>query len=565
MFVSLHTHTVHSTLDGVSQIPGLVQRSTELGMPAIGISDHGSLSGAYDLWKECTAAGVKPIIGMEAYVAPESRWTKSPVRWGTKEQKKDDLSFGAYSHMTLIARSTTGLRNLYKLHELSYTEGFYYHPRVDLELLERYSEGLIATTGCAGGAIPTLLRLGLYDRALDWGEELKVVFGGSLYVEVMFHDTEFDAVLNPKLINLAFALKLPLVATNDSHFTRAEDAAVHQAMLCVGTRSTLDDPKFTFSGHGYHLRSFEEMSELGLPAEAISNTVKIANEVESYDEMFQSRELMPKFDPGWGHELRDQVIRRCTHDQVERAVYELKTIEAMGYEDYFLVVADIVNWAKGRGILVGPGRGSAGGSLVAYLLGITELDPIRHGLLFERFLNPERLSMPDIDLDFQDDRRQEVLDYVTQKYGADSVAQIATLGTVKARSAVKDAARVLGREYKHSESLVALIPPDIRGRTTALSKLEKLKDADPEVYDLALGMEGLVRSTGKHAAGIIISPIPLSDAVPVKKDKSDTMLTCTFEQGTLEALGFVKLDILSLKELSVIALTLEHINEGLGS
>lgn len=562
-WVSFHTHTSFSVLDGASRIPDLVSRAKELGMPALGVSDHGSLSGAYQLWRAATETGIKPVIGIEIYVAPGSRLEKRPVYWGAPEQKKEDVSLGAYTHMLLVAKSATGLRNLYKLHQLSYTEGYYYKPRVDLDVLAVYADGLAGTTGCAGGAIPTLLKLDKWAEAKAYGERLKKIFGDNLYLEMMHHGTDFDEDLNNRLLVLNSQLGLPLLATNDSHYTHPEDAVAHQALLCVQTKSTLADPKFVFSGSGYYLKSYEEMVSLPLPLEALENTLRLAESVESYDDVFQKRDLMPKVDATWGHSLRDEVMRAvpAQPEYVERAKYELDVIESMGYADYFLVVADLIAWARSQGILVGPGRGSVGGSLVAFLLGVTELDPIAHGLLFERFISLARLSPPDVDTDFQDDRRDEVIRYAVEKYGCDNVAQIVTFGVTKARAAIRDSNRVHGGEYAEADRLAAMIPPDIRGRQHPLEGLTKLERANPAVYSTARGIEGVIRNESKHAAGLIISPVPLSDVIPVKKLKDDEWLTTAFDQETLEAHGLIKLDLLGLKELSIIQKTLEMIDD----
>lgn len=551
-WVSVHTHTTYSLLDSASRIPDLVGRAVELGMPALGISDHGNLHGAYEFWKECNSQGIKPLIGIEAYCAPESRHTKTPVYWGTPEQKREDVdNQGAYTHMLLIAQNATGLRNLYKLHELSYTEGFYRKPRLDLELLEQYNEGVIATTGCVSGAVPTLLRLGLKGRAEDYLINLENIFPGRLYVELMWHGCDFDDQLTEDLIELAKTVDLPLLATNDSHATHPHEVRVQGALLALQKRPE-------FSGAGYWLKSYEEMRELPLPTVSITNTLLLADSVEPYDDVFRKRNLMPRMSDNM--DLRTACYNTNavdTPEMIARLEYELDVIEGMGYEDYFLVLSDIVRWARGQRILVGPGRGSAGGSLVAYLLGITELNPLVHGLLFERFLNPQRISTPDIDVDFQDDRRDEVIAYAAQKYGADRVAQIVTFGTIKAKAALKDANRVMGGTYSEGERLVGLVPEPVAGKDHPLAGLNKVRQANPEVYELATGLEGLVRNTGKHAAGVIISPEPLSDIIPVKKDKDDTVLTAAYDQGTLEAHGLVKYDFLGLKELRIIQKTLE--------
>lgn len=566
-FINLHVHDHFSLLDGATTPERNAKRAAELGQTHLAQTNHGTLTGAYEHYKQCKAHGVVPIIGIEAYIAPESRHTKSPVYWGTPEQRKADVgSQGAASHMLLLARDAQGLRNLYKLHELSYTEGFYRKPRVDLELLERYSEGLIATTGCAGGAVPTLLRLGLHRQAEECLERLQDIFTDRLWLEVMYHDLPFDHDLNEDLKCLSEQYGIPLLATADSHFCIPGDATVHDAFLCIQTGSKIaDKERFRFNGSGYHLMSAGEMYALPLPREAIENTLFVADMVkpDAYDDVFKKRNLMPKWD---GEKTLRQMVEEKLNstdyppEYRERVDDELGVIEQMGYPSYFLCLSDIVAWSKAAGILVGPGRGSAGGSLVAYLLEITEIDPIRHGLLAERFLNPQRISVPDIDVDVQDDRRGEVIAYAVEKYGSDRVAQVVTFGTVKAKAAIKDANRVMGGSYSEGERLSGLVPDPVAGKDHPLAGLNKLRQANPEVYELALGLEGLVRSTGKHAAGLIISPEPLSDIIPVKKDKDDVVVTAAYDQGTLEAHGLVKYDFLGLKELRIIQKTLEIVN-----
>lgn len=564
-FVNLHVHDHFSLLDGATTPERNAKRAVEMGQTHLAQTNHGTLTGAYEHYKQCKAHGIVPIIGIEAYVAPESRHTKAPVYWGTPGQRKEDVgSQGAATHMLLFARDAEGLRNLYKLHELSYTEGFYRKPRIDLEVLEQHNAGVIATTGCAGGAVPTLLRLGLKEGACAALGRLRDIFAERLWIEVMHHGLDFDDYLTAELIEMSSWSGVPLLATADSHYAVPGDAEVHDAFLCLQTGAKLqDNDRFRFNGTGYHLMSAEEMHALPLPSEAIANTLKLASIIEPYDEVFAKRNLMPKWGSGSLQENATKALVRYNlgPEHKERLDYELGVIERMGYEDYFLVLADIVRWAHDQHILVGPGRGSAGGSLVAYLLGITELDPLKHGLLFERFLNPQRVSAPDIDVDFQDDRREEVIAYAVEKHGADRVAQVVTFGKIKAKAAIKDANRVMGGTYSEGEKLVSMIPAPIAGFDHPLEGLSKLQHANPDVYDLATGLEGLVRSTGKHAAGIIISPEPLSDIIPVKKDKTDNILTAAYDQATLEAHGLVKYDCLGLKELRIMQVALEIINE----
>lgn len=562
-WVSLHTHTQYSILDGASKIPDLVSRAVELDMPALGISDHGNLFGAREFYLECTRQGIKPIIGMEAYVAPESRHTKSKVFLGGADQRKEDLSYGAYGHMLVFAASPQGIRNLYKLHSRSYLEGYYHKPRIDLEILEEHKEGLIITTGCAGGILPTLIRLQLLEEARKYLEKLRQIFSGQLYLEVMDHNRLDDLDLNGHLTSLSLELEIPLLATNDSHYTVEEDYEVHDALLCIQTRATLnDEDRFRFEGSGYHLRSYDEMIGRPLPLEAIEETLRVAERVGDYGETFTHRKLMPSVDiPRTLREIvEDQLIERdLPNEYTKRAEYELEIIESAGYEDYILVAADLVRWARDRGIMVGPGRGSIGGCLVGYLLGIHGLDSLAHNLHMERFLNPERLSPPDIDIDIEPERRDEVIRYAIDTYGSSRVAQIITFGTIQARAALKDANRVLGGSYSRGEELVSLVPPLQQGRQTPLAQLPGIKKADPETYDLALGLEGLIRNTGKHAAGVIISPEDLDSLIPIKKDARDDYAVTGFDQHHLEAMGLIKMDLLGLENLGTIRKTLEII------
>ena len=561
-FVSLHNHSSYSILDGLGSVDSMVRRAAELGQPALAVTDHGSLSGLYDLWKAGTEHGVKPIAGLEAYVAPEGRDLKERVIWGELEGKQTP---GPYTHMTLLAQSAEGLRNLYRLQQAAYLEGFYHKPRLDLDLLEKHSVGVIALTGCAGGALATRLRLGHHAEADTILESLRAIYPDRVYVELMDHGIPFEQELNKSLLEIAAKHDAPLVLTNDAHYTTAEEAEAHDALLCVQTQAHLtDQDRFRFSGSGYWLRSAAEMAALGYPTEGVANTLLIAESIESYDTVFEYKDRSPVSDSPYSlRDVVESVVERqqLSQQYIDRAEYELEIIEDAGYGDIILVVGDLVNFARSRSILVGPGRGSAGGSLVCYLVGITQLDPIAHGLLFERFLNPHRLSPPDIDIDFQDDRRGEVIEYAVNKYGADCVSQIVTFGMVKARSAIGDAARVTGLSFREGQELAQMVPEDIRGRQHPLEGLTKLQEANPAVYGLAQGLEGTIRSTGKHAAGIIISPEPLEAAIPTQKGPKDELLVAGYSQETLEALGYQKLDLLGLKELSVIERTIGFINE----
>lgn len=582
-YAALHCHSQHSLLDGMSTTKSLARRARELGIPAVGLTDHGSMGGAYAFYHDCVAEGVKPIIGLEAYVAPGSRFDKKATKWGPLGEKgREAISGnGAYFHMTLFARNATGVRNLYKLSERAYTEGFYYKPRIDLELLREHSEGIIGTTGCMSGAIPTLLRLGRLDAAYAYLSTLGEILSPhansrgnslspSLYIEVMDHGLELpgeisERELNSRLISLSTKFGVPLLQTLDSHFTCEDDSETHQALLCVGTRSTLQSPTFSFNGSGYYLQTYEE-ARRSFPdnVEALENTLRLADSVEDYSEVFSNHDLMPK--PKDSYKLLDSVVIDASYSReiwrspqyVERWDHELEIIERMGFEDYFLVVADIVNWARREGIWVGPGRGSGGGSLVAQMVGITDLNPVKHGLLFERFLNPQRASAPDFDVDFDPSRIDEVIQYAQNKYGVDHVARIGTTGTLTAKAAVQRAANVYGiSDFKDRMALSDLVPKNIRGRPPELKDCKDLKKANPAIWKLACEIEGAIFNRGTHAAGLIISPVPITDYCPVRKGPDDDMVTTEYGKEILESLGFVKLDFLKLETLAILRTTLE--------
>ena len=440
-FVHLHVHTEYSMLDGAARLKDLFEECGRMEMPAIAITDHGNVYGAYDFAQKAAAAGIKPIIGTEAYIAPEHRGLKQPVRWGTPAQKDDDVSGGgAYTHMTLLAETTEGMHNLFKLSSRASLEGYFRKPRMDRELLSEYARGLVGTTGCPSGEVQTRLRLGQYDAALAAAADFRDIFGaGSFFVELMEHDLELERRVTAGLQRIARELDLPYLATNDLHYAREGDAAAHEALLCVQTGTNLTDPnRFKLDGSGYYLKSPQQMRALRSDEDwqsGCDNTLLIAERAEA---KFSKSNLMPVFPLPEGETevswMRKEVWKGMDwrfpdgYDERRRqqAEYEMGVIEAMGFCSYFLVVADFIMWAKRNGIRVGPCRGSAGGSIVSYAMGITDLDPIYHGLVFERFLNPERVSMPDIDIDFDERRRGDVIRYVTEKYGDDRVAQIIT-------------------------------------------------------------------------------------------------------------------------------------------
>ena len=462
-FVHLHVHTEYSMLDGAARLADLFSECQRTGMPAIAMTDHGNVYGAYDFWTKARKAGIKPIIGIEAYVAPEHRGHKKPVRWGDPGQRDDDVSgAGAYTHMTLLAETTEGMHNLFRLSSLASLEGYFRNPRMDRELLARYAKGIIATTGCPGGEVQTRLRLGQDDQALAAAADYRDIFGdGELLRRVLKdHGIAVEQRTRAGLKRIAADLSLPFVVTNDSHYTRPEDSQAHGVLLCVQTGTNMADPnRFRLEGTGYYVKSPAEMRAVSSDEAwqaGCDSTLLIA---ERADVTFTKSNLMPRFplpdgetEQSW---LRKEVWagmdRRYPdgYDEQRRkqAEYEIGVIEQMGFCAYFLVVADFIMWAKRNGIRVGPGRGSGAGSIVAYSLGITDLDPIYHDLMFERFLNLDRVTMPDFDIDFDERRRGDVIRYVTERYGDDRVAQIITYGTIKAKAAVKDAARALGFPY----------------------------------------------------------------------------------------------------------------------
>ena len=580
-------------LDGAARISDLVNEVAAQEMPALAMTDHGNLFGAFDFYKQANKAGIKPIIGLEAYVAPESRFDKKRVQWA--EGGEDDVSGGgAYTHMTLLAENNEGLGNLFKLASLSSLEGFYYKPRIDRELLNKYGNGLIATTGCPGGEIQTRLRMGNYKEALKAASELRDIFGPeNFYVELMDHGLEIENRVKGELIKLAKELDLPLLATNDLHYTFREDAPSHEVLLCVQSGSTLADPKrFRFEGDQFYLKSAAEMREIfrDFP-NACDNTLLIAERVGVT--MREGENLLPKFpvpegesEDSWLVKESERGLAQIFNGKVpdeykDRLRFELDVMKKMGFPGYFLVVADLVGYAKRSGIRVGPGRGSAAGSLVAYALGITGLDPIEHGLLFERFLNPERISMPDIDLDFDERRRGEMIKYATEKYGEDRVAQIITYGTIKSKQSIKDSTRVLGYPYAIGEKLTKTLPPAIMGKDISLagvfdskdprygeaSEFRSLYESDPDmkkVVDTARGLEGLKRQWGVHAAGVILSREPLIEVIPIHRRESDGAIITQFDMGACESTGLLKMDFLGLRNLSVLDDALANIKNNQG-
>ncbi|MGO1880104.1 MAG: DNA polymerase III subunit alpha, partial [Microbacterium gubbeenense] len=453
-FVHLHVHSEYSMLDGAAKLADMTKAAAELEMPAIAVTDHGNNYASFEFYKAATAQGIKPIVGLEAYVTPgTARGDRSRVSWGSSEQKRDDVSGGgAYTHMTMWAEDTPGMHNLFRMSSLASIEGYYFKPRMDRELLQTYAKGVIATTGCPSGEIQTRLRLGQYEEARQAAAEYQDIFGKENYfTEIMEHGLEIERRVREDLLRISKDLAIPLVATNDSHYTHQSDAKAHEALLCVQSGSRLDDPnRFKLDGDGYYIKSAAEMRQIFREhPESCDNTLLIAERCNI--EFDTSANYMPRFPVPEGETEDSWFVKEVElglkyrypngiPDNVRaRAEYEIGIILQMRFPGYFLVVADFINWSKNNGIRVGPGRGSGAGSMVAYAMRITDLDPIEHGLIFERFLNPDRVSMPDFDVDFDDRRRGEVIDYVTEKYGDERVAQIVTYGTIKSKQALKDA------------------------------------------------------------------------------------------------------------------------------
>jgi DNA polymerase III subunit alpha len=585
-FAHLHVHTEYSMLDGAARLDDLFARTAELGMGAIAMTDHGNVFGAYDFWSKAKAHGVKPIIGMEAYFTPNtSRYDKKRVRWN--DGGDDDVSgSGAYTHMTLLAENTAGMHNLFRLSSRASMEGFFYQPRADRELLADYAQGLIATTGCPSGEVQTWLRIGDYDKARQAAADFQDILGRDNYfLELMDHGLDIENRVRDGLLRLSKDLGIPPIATNDSHYVNQADAGAHEHLLCVSSGSVMSDPKrFRFNGDGYYLKSAGEMRELwehrhGLK-EACDNTLLIAERCDvSFTE--GNGTYMPVFPVPEGESEETWLLKEVdrglavrypggvTEEVRSRADFEMGVILQMGFPGYFLVVADFINWAKDQGIRVGPGRGSGAGSIVAYALRITDLDPLVHGLLFERFLNPERVSMPDFDIDFDERRRSEVIRYVSDKYGEDRVSMIVTYGTIKAKQAVKDSSRILGYPFAMGDRITKAMPAAVMGKDVPLTgifdpahrrygeagEFRSLYESDndvKQVVDTAIGIEGLKRQWGVHAAGVIMSSAPLMDVIPLMKRPQDGAVITQFDYPTCERLGLIKMDFLGLRNLTVL-------------
>ncbi|MFI5425982.1 DNA polymerase III subunit alpha [Aeromicrobium sp. UC242_57] len=594
-FVHLHVHTEYSMLDGAALLDGLFERTAELQMPAIAMTDHGNLHGAYDFWSKAKAHGVKPIIGMEAYLTPNiPRSEKKAVLWNKGARDADVAGRGAYTHMTLLSETTEGMHNLFRIGSYASLEGQYRKPRADRDLLQRYGKGLIATTGCPSGEIQTWLRIGNYEKARASAAEFQDIFGKeNFFLELMDHGLEIERTVRDGLLRLKDDLGLPPIATNDSHYTSPEDAEAHSALLCVQSGSTLTDPnRFKFDSNDFYIKSAAEMRDLWEDRfdlkEACDNTLLIAErcnvEFTESNGGYMARADVPEgeTEESWFvKEVWRGVESRYPGDKMTdevraRTNMELDVVRTKGYCGYYLVVADFINWAKDNGIRVGPGRGSGAGSIAAYALRITDICPLTHGLIFERFLNPERPSMPDFDIDFDERRRAEVIRYVSNKYGEERVAMIATFGRLKSKAAIKDAARVMDYPFSHGERITKALPADIMGKGVPLKGLfdkehkrygdaadfRKLHDDDADVrkiYQTALGLEGQIRQWGVHAAGVIMSSDPLIDIVPIMKREQDGAIITQFDYPMCESLGLVKMDFLGLRNLTVLDDAIENI------
>ena len=558
-FTHLHVHTEYSLLDGSSKIEELVARAKELGMDSLAITDHGVMYGVVAFYKAAKAAGIKPILGSEVYVSPGSRFDREPG--GGQER---------YYHLVLLAENDTGYHNLMKIVSKGFVDGFYYRPRVDYEILEQYHEGVIALSACLAGEVPRYLERGLYDQAREAALRYEKIFGkGNFFLELQDHGIPAQKMVNQGLLRLSRELGIDLVATNDIHYTYDSDVDAHDILLCIQTgKKVADENRMRYEGGQYYCKSEEEMRRLFPYAqEAIDNTQKIADRCNVEIEFGVTKlpeYQVPKDYDSWSylnHLCEEGMKKRYPQDDgalKKRLDYELDVIHTMGYVDYFLIVWDFIHFAKSHGISVGPGRGSAAGSIVAYCLEITDIDPIRYNLLFERFLNPERVSMPDIDVDFCFERRQEVIDYVVEKYGKDQVVQIVTFGTFAARGVVRDVGRVLDLPYAKCDSIAKMIPKDL-GITLdkALKSSPDLRNAyetDEEVrylIDMSKRLEGLPRHTSMHAAGVVISRTNVDEYVPLSRG-ADGTITTQFTMTELEELGLLKMDFLGLRTLTVI-------------
>ena len=569
-FVHLHVHSEFSLLDGANRIKDLPVRAKELGMDAMAITDHGVMFGAIDFYKACKANGIKPIIGCEVYVAPRKLTDKEP---GVDNK---------YNHLILLAKNITGYHNLCKLVSISFVDGYYYKPRIDKEVLEKYHEGIVCSSACLAGEVASNILAGDIDKAKEAALWFKNVFKDDYYLEIQNNGIKEQVLVNQKLIQLSRELSIPLVATNDSHYLKKEDAYNHEVLLCIQTGKKMsDEDRMKFDTDELYIKSPEEMIEYfkAVP-EAIENTVKIAEECNVEFEFGHT--ILPNYDVPEEFATHYDYLKKLSNDGIknrygenppkeilERAEYELSVIKKMGYVDYFLIVWDYVHYAKSHGIPVGPGRGSGAGSIIAYAIEITDIDPIKYGLIFERFLNPERVSMPDFDIDFDFEKRQDVIDYVSRKYGHDHVSQIITFGTMAAKMVIRDVARVLDFPYSEADKLAKMIPTEVHITISKAMEMNKeLKDIyeqDEEVHkllDIAMSLEGMPRQASTHACGIIIARDPVETYVPLYA--RDGVISTQYIMTTLEELGLLKMDFLGLRTLTVIRNACELVKQNRG-
>ena len=569
-FVHLHTHSEYSLLDGANKIKELPARAKELGMKAMAITDHGVMFGVVDFYKECKKVGIKPIIGCEVYVAPRTRFDK--------ENGIDNK----YSHLILLAKNEEGYKNLTKLVSMGFTEGFYYKPRIDLEILEKYHEGLIALSACLAGSVNKAILKEDMQEAKKIALWHKNLFGEDYYLEIQPNGLPEQILVNQKLIELSKELKIPLVATNDAHYLKKEDAYVHEILLCIQTGKKMNDvDRMKMGTDEFYVKSPEEMEDYfkNIP-EAIENTVKIAEKC-NFDFEFGHTKL-PNYEVPKEYKTHSDFFKELCYTGLkkrygenpskeikDRLEYEITVIEKMGYVDYYLIVWDFINYAKTQKISVGPGRGSGAGSIAAYAMGITDIDPIKYNLLFERFLNPERISMPDFDIDFCYERRPEVIEYVARKYGRDHVSQIITFGTMSARMVIRDVARALDVPYSEADKLAKMVPMELH--ITIKKALEQNREFQ-EIYendektknllDIAMKLEGLPRQASTHACGVLITDKPVVEYVPLYVNEGT--VEAQFIMTTLEELGLLKMDFLGLRTLTVISDTMKFVKENKG-
>jgi len=571
-FVHLHNHSDYSLLDGAITIDKLIGRAVELGMPAIALTDHGNMFGAIEFYQKAQKAGITPIIGQEFYMAPGSRLKKEAVKGESKSH-----------HLLVLAKNLKGYKNLMKLSSIGYTEGFYYKPRIDMEVFEKYSEGLIVGSACLAGEIPVNILKGKIDKAREVAGRFKEILGkGNFYLELQYHGIPEQAIVNKELVKMSSDLDIPLIATNDAHYVKKEDSYAHEVLLCVQTGKTMfDEKRMRFSTDEFYLKSQQEMEKVfpDFP-DAIFNTREIADMIDL--ELDLGHPILPNFEVPEGFNLNSylkHLVIQGAHkiyghnlpkEVQKRIEYELGVIISMDFSGYFLIVWDFINHAKEVGIPVGPGRGSAAGSIVAYSLGITALDPLKYDLLFERFLNPDRNEMPDMDLDFCAERREEVIDYVKDKYGHDHVSQIITFNKMKAKAVIKDVARAFDVPFAEANKISKLIDfnenlKDTLKRNSDFKKISQDEEGyGKKLIDISLKLEGLCRSAGKHAAGVVISKGPLTDYVPLYREPKEGAISSQYEKTTLEQAGLVKMDFLGLKNLTIIDKCLKLIKKSKG-